>query len=88
MGLGSEIRDPEKTYSESRIPDPEVKKAPEPGSRIRIRNTAIMNRISGNTPLPPEFAIAYHQCRWNYNDQEDVNQVFCTYRIVSLSFYR
>jgi hypothetical protein len=29
---GSEIRDPEKTYSESRIPDPGVKKAPDPGS--------------------------------------------------------
>jgi hypothetical protein len=30
--LGSEIRDPEKTYSGSRIPDPGVKKAPDPGS--------------------------------------------------------
>jgi hypothetical protein len=36
---GSEIRDPEKTYSGIRIPDPGVKKAPDPGSRIRIRNT-------------------------------------------------
>ncbi len=32
---GSEIRDPEKTYSGSR-----GQKAPNPGSRIRIRNTA------------------------------------------------
>ncbi len=32
---GSEIRDPEKTYSGSRIPDPGVKKAPDLGSRIR-----------------------------------------------------
>jgi hypothetical protein len=29
---GSEIRDPEKTYSGSRIPDPGIKKAPDPGS--------------------------------------------------------
>ena len=38
---GSKIRDPEKTYSGSRIPDPGVKKhpIPDPGSRIRIRNT-------------------------------------------------
>jgi hypothetical protein len=44
---GSKIRDPEKTYSGSRIqgskrhriPDPGVKKAPGTGSRIRIRNT-------------------------------------------------
>ncbi len=36
---GFGIRDPEKTYSGSRIPDPGVKKAPDPRSRIRIRNT-------------------------------------------------
>jgi hypothetical protein len=29
---GSEIRDPEKTYSRYRIPDPGVKKVPDPGS--------------------------------------------------------
>jgi hypothetical protein len=36
---GSGIWDPEKTHSGSGIPDPGVKKAPDPGSRIRIRNT-------------------------------------------------
>jgi hypothetical protein len=40
MVLVSGIRDPEKTYSRSRVPDPGVKKAPDPKSRIRIRNTA------------------------------------------------
>lgn len=24
------------------------------------------------TPLPRQFALGYHQCRWNYLDQEDV----------------
>jgi hypothetical protein len=43
---GSEIRDPEKTYSGSRIPDPGVKKALDPGSRIRIRNTVNRGGIS------------------------------------------
>jgi hypothetical protein len=42
---GSEIRDPEKTYSGSRIPDPGVKKAPDPRSRIRIRNTVKNDKI-------------------------------------------
>ncbi len=42
---GSEIRDPEKTYSGSRIPDPGVKKAPDPGSRIRIRNTNLYSWV-------------------------------------------
>ncbi len=40
---GSEILDPEKTPF--RIPDPGVKKAPDPGSRIRIRNTAAGSKI-------------------------------------------
>ena len=31
--------------------------------------------VSGTSPLPPLFSIAYHQCRWNYNDQEDVASV-------------
>ncbi len=49
---GSEIRDPrsgirnpEKTHSGSRIPDPGVKKAPDPGSRIRIRNTGLFRHL-------------------------------------------
>lgn len=31
--------------------------------------------ITGTTPLPQRFALGYHQCRWNYNDQEDVHSV-------------
>ncbi len=42
MGL---IRDPEKTYPQSWILDPGVKKAPDPGSRIQIRNTGINYQI-------------------------------------------
>ncbi len=38
MDLGSEIRDPKKTFSGSQIPVPGAKKGTE--SRIRIRNTA------------------------------------------------
>jgi hypothetical protein len=44
---GSGIQDPGsgKNPSRIRIPDPGGKKAPDPGSRIRIRNT-VMNNIS------------------------------------------
>lgn len=28
--------------------------------------------LTGPTPLPPQWATAYHQCRWNYVDEEDV----------------
>jgi mannosyl-oligosaccharide alpha-1,3-glucosidase len=31
--------------------------------------------LTGYTALPQEFAIAYHQCRWNYVTDEDVKDV-------------
>ncbi|CAL2045785.1 unnamed protein product [Caenorhabditis brenneri] len=32
-------------------------------------------KLTGTTPLPPLFSIGYHQCRWNYNDEQDVAAV-------------
>ena len=40
-GSGLFIPNPDTDFLPSRIPDPGVKKAPNPGSRIRIRNTVI-----------------------------------------------
>ncbi|RKP05444.1 glycosyl hydrolases family 31-domain-containing protein [Thamnocephalis sphaerospora] len=31
--------------------------------------------LTGTLAMPPAFSIAYHQCRWNYLNQEDVLQV-------------
>lgn len=31
--------------------------------------------LTGTQAFPPIFALGYHQCRWNYNDQEDVQAV-------------
>lgn len=31
--------------------------------------------LTGNTQLPQHFALAYHQCRWNYFTDEDVKDV-------------
>ncbi|XP_064599881.1 neutral alpha-glucosidase AB-like [Liolophura sinensis] len=31
--------------------------------------------LTGSTPVPPLFGIAYHQSRWNYNDEDDVKTV-------------
>ncbi|GCB81451.1 hypothetical protein scyTo_0021839, partial [Scyliorhinus torazame] len=31
--------------------------------------------LTGTQALPPLFAIGYHQCRWNYNDEDDVRSV-------------
>jgi len=31
--------------------------------------------VTGRPFMPPYFSTAYHQCRWNYNDQQDVHDV-------------
>lgn len=31
--------------------------------------------VTGMPAMPQYFSIAYHQCRWNYRDEEDVEQV-------------
>ncbi|XP_050236939.1 probable glucan 1,3-alpha-glucosidase [Mercurialis annua] len=31
--------------------------------------------VTGNPSMPQLFSIAYHQCRWNYRDEEDVANV-------------
>ena len=31
--------------------------------------------LTGTTALPPQWALAYHQCRWNYIDEADVLEV-------------
>ena len=35
--------------------------------------------LTGVTPLPPLFALGYHQCRWNYRDEEDVGKVHAAF---------
>lgn len=31
--------------------------------------------LTGTVSLPPMFSLGYHQCRWNYKDEQDVYQV-------------
>ncbi|KAJ3695261.1 hypothetical protein LUZ60_000638 [Juncus effusus] len=31
--------------------------------------------LTGTPAMPQQFSIGYHQCRWNYRDEEDVDQV-------------
>jgi hypothetical protein len=60
------------TFYPSRIPDPGVKKAPDPGSRIRIRNTGrngkkISQIINAYLYLPFFLFVIL----WNVFDQKD-----------------
>ncbi|KNC82875.1 hypothetical protein SARC_04854 [Sphaeroforma arctica JP610] len=31
--------------------------------------------LTGPTAMPPKWSLGYHQCRWNYNNMEDVSAV-------------
>ncbi|XP_072378517.1 neutral alpha-glucosidase AB-like [Diabrotica undecimpunctata] len=35
--------------------------------------------LTGVHPLPQYYTLAYHQCRWNYNDEDDVTTVVQTF---------
>lgn len=56
--------------AESGIVDLFVFLGPNPGDVLRQYAA-----LTGGTALPQMFAIGYHQCRWNYRDEEDVRQV-------------
>lgn len=57
-------------FSESGVIDLFLMLGPKPKDVFKQYGT-----LTGTTPLPPMFSIAYHQCRWNYNDQDDVKNV-------------
>lgn len=57
-------------FSESGILDVFVFLGPKP----QDMNKAYAD-LTGYTQLPQEFAVAYHQCRWNYITDEDVEDV-------------
>ncbi|XP_004400449.1 PREDICTED: neutral alpha-glucosidase C [Odobenus rosmarus divergens] len=31
--------------------------------------------LTGTQAMPPLFSLGYHQCRWNYEDEQDIKQV-------------
>ena len=66
-------------FSESGIVDFFVILGPSPAEAV-----AQYARLTGFQDLPPMFSIAYHQCRWNYKDTEDVRQVAAGFDEVSL----
>jgi len=56
--------------SESGIIDLFILPGPNPKSLYEQYAT-----LTGRMPLPPMWSLGYHQCRWNYRDQEDVYHV-------------
>jgi len=42
--------------------------------------------LTGTTPLPPRFSLGYHQCRWNYNDEDDVRHVHGQFEALDIPY--
>mmetsp|Transcript_7389 Transcript_7389/g.15074 ORF Transcript_7389/g.15074 Transcript_7389/m.15074 type:complete len:893 (-) Transcript_7389:33-2711(-) len=57
-------------FSESGMLDLFIMTGPKP-----LEVVTQYSALTGNTYLPPLFSIGYHQCRWNYNDEADVDAV-------------
>ncbi|RDW78374.1 putative glucosidase 2 subunit alpha [Coleophoma crateriformis] len=70
LGIGSKTDTQTHWFSESGLVDVFVFLGPTPKDV-----TKAYGELTGYTQLPQEFAIAYHQCRWNYVTDEDVKDV-------------
>ncbi|CAG8972753.1 hypothetical protein HYALB_00006845 [Hymenoscyphus albidus] len=70
LGIGSGTDTKTHWFSESGLIDVFVFLGPTPKDVIKT-----YSELTGTTQLPQEFSIAYHQCRWNYNTDEDVKDV-------------
>lgn len=69
---GSSKKEPPTAHfmSESGIVDVYILLGPTPNEAFKQYTD-----LTGVAPLPQLYAIAYHQCRWNYNDEQDVASV-------------
>ena len=48
------------------------------GPSLRELTRKLQNLV-GTTPLPPLWALGHHQCRWGYEDQDDIEYVDANY---------
>lgn len=74
-GSSSEVR----FMSESGVIDAFLTLGPSPYDVIRQYSS-----LTGTAPLPPFFSLAYHQCRWNYNSEQDVREVSSQFDVHNL----
>ncbi|MCJ1385410.1 hypothetical protein MMC17_008533 [Xylographa soralifera] len=70
LGIGAKTDTHTHWFSESGIMDLFVFLGPTPKEVIQS-----YTELTGASQLPQQFAIAYHQCRWNYVTDEDVKDV-------------
>ncbi|KAI0123932.1 glycoside hydrolase family 31 protein [Xylariales sp. AK1849] len=70
LGIGAKTNTHTHWISESGLVDVFVFLGPTPQE---ISKT--YGELTGTTAMPAEFAIGYHQCRWNYVSDDDVKEV-------------
>jgi alpha 1,3-glucosidase len=70
LGIGAQTTTTTHWISESGLLDVFVFLGPTPQDVI-----GAYGELTGYSQLPQQFAIAYHQCRWNYVTDEDVKDV-------------
>lgn len=72
LSLGASPKTDTNTHwiSEAGVLDVFVLMGPTPGDL-----TKNYGELTGYTAMPQEFAVGYHQCRWNYISDEDVKDV-------------
>ena len=70
LGIGAKTDIQTHWFSESGLLDVIVFLGPTPKDVIKS-----YSELTGYTQLPQQFAIGYHQCRWNYVTDEDVRDV-------------
>ena len=70
LGIGAKIDTETHWFSESGLLDVFVFMGPTARDVV-----SQYSELTGYTQLPQQFAIAYHQCRWNYVTDEDVKDV-------------
>ncbi|KAH7192012.1 glycosyl hydrolases family 31-domain-containing protein [Fusarium flagelliforme] len=70
LGVGGKINTHTHWISESGLLDVFVLLGPTPSDL-----TKTYGELTGYTAMPQEFAIGYHQCRWNYISSDDVRNV-------------
>ena len=70
LGIGAKVDTQTHWFSEAGMLDIFVFLGPTPKAILDDYTS-----LTGYTQLPQQFAIAYHQCRWNYVSDEDVRDV-------------
>ncbi|KAK3945149.1 2 subunit alpha glucosidase [Diplogelasinospora grovesii] len=70
LGIGAKTSTHTHWVSESGLLDVFVFLGPTPQDLAKT-----YGELTGTTAMPQEFALGYHQCRWNYVSDEDVKDV-------------